>query len=219
LNIVNILAIDTATDALSIALGSGGAELWSLEADIGLRHSELVLPLIDTVLKTAGITPQDLSMVACMQGPGSFTGVRIGFSTAKGISLALNIPLAAVPTLDCMAYSWKLSPGIVIPVIDAKRRRYFTALYRHGLRISAYRDSSAADLAGLIPPYEPILLTGPAADMVAQEWGNPLGLSVSPYARGGNARALVDCVRDGYGIMGKELQPLYIRKSDAEEKI
>jgi tRNA threonylcarbamoyladenosine biosynthesis protein TsaB len=215
---VNILAIDTATDVLSLALGSGETELWSFEAAVGLRHAELVLPCIDTLFKTAGITPQDLNMVACMQGPGSFTGVRIGFSTAKGLALALTIPLVAVPTLDCMAYPWKRLEGLVMPVLDAKRHRYFAALYSQGLRISEYCDSSAADLAGLLPPHEPVLLIGPAAAMAAQEWGNPAGWSVVSDNTRGNARALIDCVKEGYGVRGTELRPLYLRKSDAEEK-
>lgn len=212
---MNILALDTATDVLSVALGKGD-ELWHLEADVGLRHSELLLPIIDTVLKTASIAPEDLNIVACMQGPGSFTGIRIGFSTAKGIAASLSIPFVAVPSLDCMAYPFNSVSGLVIPVIDAKRHRYFTAIYRQGMRICDYHDSSACDIAALIPPNESVLFTGPAAAMIAKEWGDTSMFTISSYYKRGNACTLLDCIREGYG--NKEAQPLYIRKSDAQEK-
>ena len=85
---MNILAIDSAWDVLSAALAIGD-ETFFIEIDAGLRHSELLMECADTLCKTAGISPTDLKMVACMKGPGSFTGLRIGYSIAKGIAMAL----------------------------------------------------------------------------------------------------------------------------------
>ena len=146
---MNILAIDTATSILSIAVSSAEG-IRHFEVDAGLRHSELLMDLADMVMKTAGLEASDLELVACMRGPGSFTGLRIGFAAAKGMALALGIPLVSVPTLDCMAAPCAVWPGLVIPVIDAKKHRFFTALYRGGQRLTEYLDAEPDEIARAI---------------------------------------------------------------------
>jgi tRNA threonylcarbamoyladenosine biosynthesis protein TsaB len=144
-----ILALDTATAILSAAL-SAGDRYWYREAGAGLTHSELLLDMVDALFKEAALKPEDLEAVACMKGPGSFTGLRIGFAAAKGMALALDIPLIACPTLDCLAYPWLIWPGLVIPVLDAKKGRFFSALYAGGARISAEMDTAPEALAACI---------------------------------------------------------------------
>jgi len=100
---MNLLAIDSAADILSVAL-SCGDEIFYAQAAEGMRQSELVMDLIDSLFKKASLEPCDLNGVLCMGGPGSFTGLRIGYSVAKGLALSLSIPFAAIPTLDCIAY-------------------------------------------------------------------------------------------------------------------
>ena len=101
---MNLLAIDTATEQFSVALAAGtdtaAPASWLFEADAGLRHSELVMDIVDMLMDKAALKPPDLSGVVCMGGPGSFTGLRIGFAIAKGLALSLSIPFAAIPTLD-----------------------------------------------------------------------------------------------------------------------
>jgi tRNA threonylcarbamoyladenosine biosynthesis protein TsaB len=143
---MNILAIDTATSVISVALAAGN-ETWFLSADAGLRQSEILMELIDTLLLKAGIKASALEAVSCMQGPGSFTGLRIGFAAAKGLSLSLNIPFMPVPTLDCMAWHLSCWPGIVIPAIDARKHAFYTALYQKGKPISDYMDADTAFIA------------------------------------------------------------------------
>jgi tRNA threonylcarbamoyladenosine biosynthesis protein TsaB len=122
-----ILALDTATAILSLAL-EAGERRWYREIDAGLGHSELLVETADSLLKGAGLGPGDLEALACMGGPGSFTGLRIGFSAAKGLALGLDLPLIACPTLDRMASPRSPWPGLVIPLIDANTGRIFTAL-------------------------------------------------------------------------------------------
>lgn len=173
---MTIIALDTATSILSVALVSGAfstrKEQWYFEIDAGQRHGELLMEVSDQLIKTAGLKPSDVDLVVCMKGPGSFTGLRIGFAAAKGMALALKIPLLTVPTLDCMALSCSLWPGMVIPVLDAKKQCYFTAFYRKEQRITEYMDADPARIAELIvreskntPEHAPgtreILVTGP----------------------------------------------------------
>jgi tRNA threonylcarbamoyladenosine biosynthesis protein TsaB len=222
---MNILAIDTASSVLSAALAAPGGVRYA-SADMGPRHSEILMDMLQTLIDAGGCRREDLDMVACMRGPGSFTGLRIGFSAAKGIALGLGIPMVTVPTLDCMAAPFSVWPGIVIPVMDAKKGCFFSALYRGGKKLSDYMDADPASIAGAIAAAGesgPVLLTGPDAEMLLPELTglvNPDRLSLDPSRRKGWALELFefsrkDSILNGMGGISLE-GPLYIRKSDAE---
>ncbi|MDR1636136.1 MAG: tRNA (adenosine(37)-N6)-threonylcarbamoyltransferase complex dimerization subunit type 1 TsaB [Treponema sp.] len=230
----NILALDTASAALSAAL-SAGERTWYFEADAGLRHSELLMEIVDTLFGKAGMDRGDLDAVACMKGPGSFTGLRIGFAAAKGIALALGIPLVTAPTLDCMAASLSVWPGIVLPAIDAKKNSFFAALYSGGLRLCPDMDAEAPLIARTLnrtvrerPPC-PVILTGPDAGLLASRLGPlfPEGaaepeLCIDPLGRRGRAGELLKLAKDTFllnnGLDDVFSGPEYIRPSDAELK-
>ncbi|MDR0524874.1 MAG: tRNA (adenosine(37)-N6)-threonylcarbamoyltransferase complex dimerization subunit type 1 TsaB [Spirochaetaceae bacterium] len=188
-----ILAFDTATPVCSLALGSDKG-MWYLEIDAGPRHSESFMGGAAQLMDLAGLGPGDLSGVACMQGPGSFTGLRVGFSAAKGIGLSLGIPLFAVPTLDCLAVSGEGFPGLVAPVLDAKQGRYFTGLFRAGAGLTGVLVMDARDFGALLQtrPEEPVLLTGLDAEKLYTEMEPEVvpRLRLHPGRRAGAARAL-----------------------------
>jgi tRNA threonylcarbamoyladenosine biosynthesis protein TsaB len=220
---MNILAIDTATSVLRAAVSSGD-DVRYIESDAGLTHSEALMVLVDTLMKLSGLDKRDLDFVACMKGPGSFTGLRIGYAAAKGLSLALGIPIVSVPTLDCLAARFSFWPGPVIPVIDARKHRYFTAIYRDGDRTTDYMDAGAAAIAAAAAQVPGgILLTGPDAPMLSPEL-MPLiedgrKISVDTFGKYGGIRELLEISRK-YFIFNKvddvSAGPLYLRKSDAE---
>ncbi|MDR2630857.1 MAG: tRNA (adenosine(37)-N6)-threonylcarbamoyltransferase complex dimerization subunit type 1 TsaB [Spirochaetaceae bacterium] len=220
---MNVLALDTATSVLSLALSSND-QLWYFEIDAGLKHSELLMEGVDMLLKKAGLKPEALERIACMKGPGSFTGLRIGFSAAKGLALSLDIPMVSVSTLDCMAHTHSVWPGPVLPVINARKNRYFTALYRGTERISAYMDAAPGEILELIYSASlkgPVLFTGPDADMIKPEPGEPAlpeGFSVDPFHKNGKSRELLDIAKNIAILNNNEVLsgPLYLRKSDAE---
>ena len=133
--------MDSSQELLSVALAAEN-NVWYTEIDAGPRHSELLIECCDSLLKTAGLGQNELNLVLCMKGPGSFTGLRISYAAAKGLALALGIPMLALPTLDCLAHPLSVWPGIVLPAIDAKQSRFFAALYRGGTRLTDYMDSS-----------------------------------------------------------------------------
>jgi tRNA threonylcarbamoyladenosine biosynthesis protein TsaB len=219
---MRIIALDTATAVLSLALSTEKGQ-WYWEIDAGLRHSELLMDAADLLLKAAGLKTEDLELAACMKGPGSFTGLRIGFAAAKGLALALGIPMVSVPTLDCMALPYSAWPGLVLPVIDAKKGRCFTALYRGNKRLSGYMDAGPETILPLLPRDTPLLLTGPDADMLRPGIGEAIPetlIFVEPHRKRGNARELLELAQE-YDILKIEGQeyvsgPLYLRKSDAE---
>ena len=235
---MNILAIDTSTEVLSLALSVSGS-LWQAEISAGTRHSELLLEWTDKLVKSAMIEPADLNLVLCMQGPGSFTGLRIGYAAAKGFSEALGIPVKAIPTLDCIAASQSVWPGFVLPVIDAKKNSFFAAVFREGRKLSEYMDAEAQTIAVTLRnlgynPDIPLLVTGPGAELfysritaenLRQDFSIKDSIRIDPMAARGRAPEMLRIYKilqslNEYdslsGMEGLYSGPLYLRKSDAE---
>ena len=125
-----ILNIETATKNCSVALAKEGKTILCKEiAEEGYSHAERLHVFIEVVIKETGITFQDLSAIAVSQGPGSYTGLRIGVSAAKGLCYALDIPLIAVDTLQVLASQAKVSNGLIIPMLDARRMEVYSAIF------------------------------------------------------------------------------------------
>ncbi len=129
-----ILAVETTTTVCSVALAENNRILAKKSVDNGYSHAENVTPFIQSLLHQAGISTKQLSVVAVSQGPGSYTGLRIGVSTAKGLCYALNIPLIAVDTLKAMTLGVKHQPyDFFVPMIDARRMEVYAAVYDKNL--------------------------------------------------------------------------------------
>jgi len=125
-----ILNIETATKNCSVALAKDGKTILCKEiAEEGYSHAERLHVFIDEIIKEVGITFQELSAIAVSQGPGSYTGLRIGVSAAKGLCFALDIPLIAVDTLQVLASQAKVSNGLIIPMLDARRMEVYSAIF------------------------------------------------------------------------------------------
>lgn len=148
----NILLIETATQICSVALAVDGKVVARRESDTPNAHSTCLSVFIDEVLKESHLTSRDLGAVCVSAGPGSYTGLRIGVSTAKGFCYALGIPLLSVPTLLSMAaLYYRQHPdyhGLVCPMIDARRMECYTMIVERELRMKneelrILRDTSA----------------------------------------------------------------------------
>jgi len=163
---MNILVFDTSSDLLAVGARKSGGSLYS-QAETGFRHSETLLPTIERCLSASSLTLRDIGLIACSRGPGSFTGLRIGMSTAKGLSLALGIPWVGVPALDCIALGLGMPERTVVPVLDARKNRLYAAIYRGGLRTSEYLDIAAEGILAAVDGEEEVSFTGPAADLFA----------------------------------------------------
>lgn len=125
-----ILNIETATKNCSVALAIDGETISCKEiAELGYSHAEKLHVFMDEIIKEAGIEWSNLGAVAVSQGPGSYTGLRIGVSAAKGLCYALNIPLIAIDTLTSLAYQVSNKYGIIIPMIDARRMEVYSAIF------------------------------------------------------------------------------------------
>ncbi|RMB56562.1 tRNA (adenosine(37)-N6)-threonylcarbamoyltransferase complex dimerization subunit type 1 TsaB [Dokdonia sinensis] len=126
-----ILCLETATTNCSVALSFGGKQVAIKEDyDVKYSHAERLHIYIEEVLAFAKISKNDLSAIAISKGPGSYTGLRIGVSAAKGLCFALDIPLISIPTLDALALQATPSKGdLIIPMLDARRMEVYSAVY------------------------------------------------------------------------------------------
>jgi tRNA threonylcarbamoyladenosine biosynthesis protein TsaB len=150
-----ILGIDTSTKVATAALIREDNLLGETFLHTGTNHSRHLLPLIAELLRLCQIQPKQLQAVAVALGPGSFTGLRIGLATGKGLASALGIPLIGIPTLDGLAYNLTGVGGVVCPILDARKKQVYTALYS---RVGA---SSPNGREGKIERITPFLVVSP----------------------------------------------------------
>jgi len=198
---VKVLGLDTSTLTSGIAILDGERVLGEARHDGSARTADLLVA-IDRVCRHAGVAPTALDAVAIGAGPGSFTGLRIGMATAKGIAFAAGIPLWAVSSLAALAFG---HPGFVVAVLDARRSEVFAGCFSDGALVGEERVMPPADVAGWAASLagdRPIAYVG---DMLAPEVTTPSGLAVARLALSGTR---VDVLVSG--------GPTYIRPSEAE---
>ena len=155
-----LLNIETATKNCSVSLSVDGALVGVKEiAEENFSHAEKLHVFIEELLKENGLTMQNLSAIAVSQGPGSYTGLRIGVSSVKGLCYGLNIPMIALDTLQILAKQLQVNSGWIIPMIDARRMEVFCTTFSHeGVLVKAIEakvidEASFSELEGETPVY------------------------------------------------------------------
>lgn len=126
---VKILVLESSGLVASVAVVTEEKLIGEYTTNFKKTHSQTLLPMMDTLLKMIGIPVQEMDAIAVSGGPGSFTGLRIGSATAKGLGLALSIPIISVPTVDAIAYNLCGTDAVVCPLMDARRNQTYTGLY------------------------------------------------------------------------------------------
>ena len=128
---MKILGIESSSLVASVAVVTDGLVTAEYTVNFKKTHSQTLLPMIDEVTRMLELDLNDVDAIAVSGGPGSYTGLRIGSATAKGLGLALNKPLVHVPTMDAMAYNLYGSSALICPVMDARRGQVYTGLYHY----------------------------------------------------------------------------------------
>jgi tRNA threonylcarbamoyladenosine biosynthesis protein TsaB len=223
---MRVLAIETSTLAGGVALCEDGRVVGLSLLDIALTHSERLMAMIDRLLEDCRATLADVDGLAISIGPGSFTGLRVGAATAKGLALALSVPVAPVPTLDALAANVPFAAAPVCALLDARKNEVYCALYRwdgHATRReSEYLALSPEAAIERLP--SPVIVLGdgvrpcrPYLDRPGREvWFAPPAQSVPSAAVVGQIGEAM--LRDGAGVPGDAIEPLYLRPSEAELK-
>ncbi len=223
-----ILGADTSCNRASCALWIDGEIFESTSGEDKRKHSETFMPMVADLMEQNNVKPADLDLLAVTSGPGSFTGLRIGMASVKGMAYTLGIEIASATSLDILANGVKEEGGTICPVIDARNRQVYTALYEKGRsgveRISEYMGIKVEDLADrLLQNKKPIHLCGDAA---MQYYGyfkqekNIDCLKPDDEGKYPSAAVLVKMAagqNQGISITGPEkVVPFYLRKSQAE---
>jgi tRNA threonylcarbamoyladenosine biosynthesis protein TsaB len=223
---MKILGIDTSTSCGSIGLIDGDSVIAEYLLDIPTTHSERLLSSIEYVLEQARCSIETLDGWAISLGPGSFTGLRIGVSTIKGLAFATEKPVAGVPTLDALASNVSPTPYLICPILDARKGEVYTSFYRYNnedtlARVSSYQAISPEALVKKIK--EKTIFLGNGVLTYGDHLRNvlptlaafvpvPLNLSYgSTVARLGLERVQKNEVLDL-----STFTPIYIRASEAE---
>lgn len=226
---MRILGIESSSLVASVAIVEDGITMAEYTVNFKKTHSQTLLPMIDEMVNLLGIDLSTLDAIAVSGGPGSFTGLRIGSATAKGLGLALDKPLIHVPTLDAMAYGIYGSSDIICPIMDARRNQVYTGLYRFERDFTVVMEQDALDMGDLagnlnsmgerviflgdgVPVYQNLIkekLTVPfdfaPAHLNRQRAASVAALGAVYFAEGKTESAM-------------EHKPDYLRKSQAERE-
>src|SRR5699024_2098905 len=125
------LLIDTSNQPLAVAITNENQILLNHQSNIKKNHSLQLMPVIENLLKEANIVPKDLTEIVVANGPGSYTGLRIGITTAKTLAYALNIPVYEVSSLKALAHTTDIKETLIVPIFDARRNHVFTGVYKY----------------------------------------------------------------------------------------
>lgn len=127
---MKILAIDTSGKSASIAILENESVLNEILFNVENRHSEILLPAVESLCRSAGVKVKEMDLFVCTIGPGSFTGLRIGVSTAKGLALATGKPVVGVSTLEALTFNATPSPSSLCPMLDARKDQVYAAIFK-----------------------------------------------------------------------------------------
>lgn len=147
---MRILGIDTSSLTASVAIMEDEVIKGEISFTSKLTHSQTIMPMIDEVLRGASLTPKDIDIFACANGPGSFTGLRIGIGTAKGLSFGTDKKAVGVCTLEALAHNITFFDGYICPIMDARRNSVYSAVYKSdGKGIALVREPQLIEVSKL----------------------------------------------------------------------
>ena len=227
---MKILAMDTSAKVASVSLVSDEKVLSEFNINMNFTHSQTLMPMCEDMLKNCKVTLEDIDYFAVSNGPGSFTGLRIGISAIKGIAYALNKPCVEVSVLDALSVNVKDFDGIICAVMDARRLQVYNALYKASNdSLTKLKDDRAVSIDDLYLDLkdfnEPIILVGDGADLCYESL-KPKLLNLrlasvqNRYQRASSvAMAAIEKIKVKKTVSAKELMPYYLRLPQAQREL
>lgn len=224
---MRILAIDSSAVSASCAITEDGRLIAQSFVNIGMTHSQTLMPMVEDTIRQSGKTLEDMDLIAVCAGPGSFTGVRIGVATVKGLAFTSDKKCAGVSTLEAIAYTAQINNGIVCAVMDARCQQVYNALFRFEngecIRLCEDRAIAISELESELEKYgEPVMLAGDGA-VICKNTMTYEGLYLAPenvrmQSGYGAAAAAMKLSEENY-VSAAELQPIYLRVPQAEREL
>ena len=227
---MKILALDSSGLVASVAVVEDNQLLAEYTVNYKKTHSQTLLPMLDEIAKMIELDLETIDAIAVAAGPGSFTGLRIGSATAKGLGLALKKPLIPVPTVDALAYNLYDSTGMICPMMDARRKQVYTGIYRfadHELVTVSRQKAIAVEelIRELNALGEAVIFLGDGVtvyqEMLKENMQVPYSFAPAHLSkqRAGAVGALGEkYYREGKTVTAAEHQPEYLRVSQAERE-
>lgn len=216
-----ILSVDSSAVTASVALTDGKKVIKSEFINAGLTHSETLLPMIKRVMGDYKIS--DLDAIAVTAGPGSFTGVRIGVATVKGLAFNDNIPCVSVSTLEAIAWNFLDEDCIVCSVMDARRMQFYNALFEikngKAVRLCEDRAISIDDLKNDLKNYEKVIIAGDGARLCYDNLGIDNIILAPEDKRYQCGQGVALAAENKEKISAAALMPVYLRLSQAEREL
>ncbi len=216
-----LLSMDSSAVTASVALTDGDEIIKSEFVNSGLTHSETLLPMITRVMDSHKYS--ELDGIAITAGPGSFTGVRIGVATVKGLAFNDDIPCFSVSTLEAIAYNFVDKNAVVCAVMDARRMQFYNALFRvqNGKveRLCDDRAISIKDLQNELKQYDKVVIAGDGAKLCFQNIELENCTLADDDRIYQNAVGVAKAAQNKNAISPKALMPVYLRQSQAEREL
>lgn len=216
-----LLSMDSSAVTASVALTDGDEIIKSEFVNSGLTHSETLLPMITRVMD--GRKYSELDGIAITAGPGSFTGVRIGVATVKGLAFNDDIPCYSVSTLEAIAYNFVDKNAVVCAVMDARRMQFYNALFKvqNGKveRLCDDRAISIEDLRNELKQYDKVIIAGDGAKLCFQNIELENCTLADDDRIYQNAVSVAKTAQNKNAISPKALMPVYLRQSQAEREL
>jgi len=221
---VKILSIDTASDLCTVALLENENCIKEIIVNDARNHSEKIMPVIEQIMKETNLTLEDINLIVCDKGPGSFTGIRIGVGTVLAFQDSLNIPCVGISSLEVLAYNVK-HDGLICSLIDAKNNNIYLGLFKlknnEYTQIGDFEFKTISDVVTLLKNYDStITFVGDGAlthkDFIFTNFENCLFSDkneLSSYSLG------IAGLRTYNKGIETSLMPLYLRKSQAERAL
>lgn len=226
---MKLLALETSAKAVSAAVVDGETVLASVYQCTGLTHSRTLMPMVQSLLANADLTLRQMDGIAVAAGPGSFTGIRIGVSTAKGLAFSENLPVCAVSTLEAMAQGVRQMDGLILCAMDARRQQIYNAVFEaHNGKLTRLTPDRAIPLMTLCDEIKNIdkrkIVVGDGANLcytTLLSQNIEAGLA-PPHLVMQNAIGVGQVAQKqmeaGLALSAQDLAPVYLRISQAERE-
>ncbi|MBQ6105234.1 MAG: tRNA (adenosine(37)-N6)-threonylcarbamoyltransferase complex dimerization subunit type 1 TsaB [Lachnospiraceae bacterium] len=227
---MKILAIDSSGQVASVAIVTDEAVLAEYSVNYKKAHSQTLLPMVEEVMKMTGTEGKELDAVAVTNGPGSYTGLRIGSSTVKGLAMVWDKPIIPVPTVDTLAANYADYDGLICPLMDARRGQVYTGLYRFtDGKLTTVVPQVCTMLNDILAKVnelgEKVIFLGDGVPVHRQEIAGQVTVpyTLAPMHRSVQSAASLGYLactylREGKTVTATELVPEYLRLSQAERE-
>lgn len=228
---MRILAIESSSLVASVAIADENGIIAEYTTNYKKTHSVTLMPMVSEILNITSIDLKTVDLIGVSKGPGSFTGLRIGSATVKGLAHALNLPIASVPTLEVLANNIDKTDALICPMMDARRQQVYTGLYSYeGNNIIPVTEMMATDIETIIKiiksKQKDVIFLGdgikPNKNEIEQLMGDSKYYFASPQNNFQRAASLAICAlryeKEGKLESYMEHVPIYLRKSQAERE-